>query len=265
MENNWKKKLLSMFLGFALCLSMIPASAMAEETAGGSAAAGQEKQTTGDPAGAEASSESLSLNAPESITYTEDLTITAEVVTAGAVTYRWFEDDNELTGRTGDTLTLKYIGRTDYDKNPDPAEYGSVGKHTFKCEATIDNGDPISKEVTVTVNKADLSNARLTISGEDGLAYDPVSSQNDSGIVRRIAFDLWYNDKYLTVQSSDPWSEPIDAADYTVTGNKGVTAAGIYTLTVKGEDNYTGTKSIQFVVKPCELSNKSAIGNLTKE
>ena len=195
MENNWKKKLLGMFLSFALCLSMIPTSALAEEAAGGSAATGQEEQTTGDPAGAEASSERLSLVAPQSITYTEDLTITAKVDTTGTATYKWFEDGNELTGRTGDTLTLKYIDRTDYDKNPDPAEYGSVGKHTFKCEATIDNGDPISKEVTVTVNKADLSNARLTISGEDGLAYDPISSQKDSGIVRSIVFDLWYNNK----------------------------------------------------------------------
>lgn len=264
MEANYKKKLLSMFLVLVLCLSMIPTSAMAEEAAGGSAAAGQEKQTTGDPAGAETPSECLSLDAPESITYTEDLTITAKVTTEGAVTYKWFEDDNELTGRTGDTLTLKDTLRTDDDKNPDPAEYGNVGKHTFRCEATIDNGDPISKEVTVTVNKADLSNARLTISGEDGLAYDPVSSQKDSGIVRRIAFDLWYKDKYLTVQPSDVFSEP-NASDYIVTGNKGVTDAGTYTLTVTGQGNYTGTKSIQFVVKPCELSDKAGIGNLTKE
>lgn len=264
MEANYKKKLLSMFLVLVLCLSMIPTSAMAEEAAGGSAAAGQEKQTTGDPAGAETLSECLSLDAPESITYTEDLTITAKVTTEGAVTYKWFEDDNELTGRTGDTLTLKDTLRTDDDKNPDPAEYGNVGKHTFRCEATIDNGDPISKEVTVTVNKADLSNARLTISGEDGLAYDPVSSQKDSGIVRRIAFDLWYKDKYLTVQPSDVFSEP-NASDYIVTGNKGVTDAGTYTLTVTGQGNYTGTKSIQFVVKPCELSDKAGIGNLTKE
>lgn len=265
MENNWKKKLLGMFLSFALCLSMIPTSALAEEAAGGSAATGQEEQTTGDPAGAEASSERLSLVAPQSITYTEDLTITAKVDTTGTVTYKWFEDDNELIGRTGDTLTLKYIDRTDYDKNPDPAEYGSVGKHTFKCEATIDNGDRISKEVTVTVNKADLSNARLEIKDANRLAYDPVSSQNDSGIVRSIVFDLWYNDKYLTVQSSDPWSEPIDASDYTVTGNKGVKDAGTYTLTVTGQGNYTGTKSIQFVVKPCELSDKAGIGNLGKD
>ena len=264
MENNWKKKLMSMFLVFALCLSMIPTSAMAEETAGGSAAAGQEEQTTGDPAGAEASSERLSLYAPESITYTEDLTITAEVVTAGAVTYKWFEDGTELTGQTGKTLTLKDTPRTDYDKNPDPAEYGNVGDHTFRCEATID-GDVISKEVTVTVKPADLSNAGLTISGEDGLAYDPISSQKDSGIVRRIAFDLWYNNKYLTVLPSDVLSEPIDADDYTVTGNKGVMDAGTYTLTVTGQGNYTGTKSIQFVVKPCELSEKAAISNLTKE
>lgn len=244
MKNNWKKKLLSMFLGFVLCLSMIPASAMAEETP----------------------SERLSLDAPESITYTEDLTITAEVVTAGAVTYKWFEDGKVLTGQTGDTLTLKDTPRTSpYTTNPEPAEYGNVGDHTFRCEATIDNSDVVSKEVTVTVKPADLSNARLTISGEDGLAYDPVSSGNDSGIVRRIVFDLWYNNKYLTVLPSNELSEPIDADDYTVTGNKGVKDAGIYTLTVTGRGNYTGTKSIQFVVKPCELSEKAAISNLEKD
>lgn len=265
MEANYKKKLLSMFLVLALCLSMISISAMAEETAGGSAAAGQEELTTGDPAGAETPSECLSLNAPESITYTEDLTITANVTTEGAVTYKWFEDDTELTGQTGGILTLKDTPRTDNYKNPEPAEYGNVGDHKFRCEATIDNGDVVKKEVTVTVKPADLLNARLTISGEDGLAYDPVSSQKDSGTVRNIGFDLWYNNKYLTVQPSDVFSEPIDAVDYTVTGSKGVQDAGTYTLTVTGQGNYTGTKSIQFVVKPCELSDKAAISNLTKE
>lgn len=265
MEANYKKKLLSMFLVLALCLSMISISAMAEETAGGSAAAGQEELTTGDPAGAETPSECLSLNAPESITYTEDLTITANVTTEGAVTYKWFEDDTELTGQTGGILTMKDTPRTDNYKNPEPAEYGNVGDHKFRCEATIDNGDVVKKEVTVTVKPADLLNARLTISGEDGLAYDPVSSQKDSGTVRNIGFDLWYNNKYLTVQPSDVFSEPIDAVDYTVTGSKGVQDAGTYTLTVTGQGNYTGTKSIQFVVKPCELSDKAAISNLTKE
>lgn len=265
MEANYKKKLLSMFLVLVLCLSMIPTSAMAEEAAGGSAAAGQEELTTGDPAGAETPSECLSLDAPESITYTEDLTITANVTTEGAVTYKWFEDDIELTGRTGETLTLKDTPRkSPYTTNPEPAEYGNVGKHTFKCEASID-GATVSKEVTVTVKPADLSNAELTISGEDELAYDPYSSDKDSGLVRRIVFDLWYNNKYLTVQSTNPWEEPIDASDYTVTGHKGVKDAGTYTLTVTGQGNYTGTKSIQFVVKPCELSDKAATSNLRKE
>ena len=266
MEANYKKKLLSMFLVLALCLSMISISAMAEETAGGSAAAGQEELTTGDPAGAETPSECLSLDAPESITYTEDLTITANVTTEGAVTYKWFEDDTELTGQTGETLTLKDTPRkSPYTTNPEPAEYGNVGNHTFRCEATIDNGDVVKKEVTVTVKPADLSNAELTIRGEDELAYDPYSSDKDSGIVRRIVFDLWYNNKYLTVQSDEPWMEPIDASDYTVTCHKGVKDAGTYTLTVTGQGNYTGTKSIQFVVKPCELSDKAATSNLRKE
>ena len=264
MEANYKKKLLSMFLVLVLCLSMIPTSAMAEEAAGGSAAAGQEELTTGDPAGAETPSECLSLDAPESITYTEDLTIKAEVATTGAVTYKWFEDNKELTGQTGGTLTLKDTPRTSpYTTNPEPAEYGNVGDHTFRCEASID-GVTVSKEVTVTVKPADLSNARLTISGEDGLAYYPISSDKNSGSEQRIVFDLSYNNKYLTVWSDDPTVEPTPI-DYTVTGNKGVRDAGTYTLTVTGQGNYTGTKSIQFVVKPCELSEKAAIGNLGKD
>ncbi len=212
--------------------------------------------------------ESLSLDAPESITYTEDLTVTANLTLANntsEVTYKWYEDNKELEGKTGDTLTLKDPERKEpYTANPEPAEYGNAGDHTFKCVASSD-GYVVSKEVTVTVKPADLSNARLTISGEDGLAYDPVSSQKDSGIVRRIAFDLWYNNKYLTVLPSDELSEPIDADDYTVTGHKGVKDAGTYTLTVTGQGNYTGTKSIQFVVKPCELSDKAATSNLRKE
>lgn len=199
MEANYKKKLLSMFLVLALCLSMISISAMAEEAAGGSAAAGQEELTTGDPAGAETPSECLSLDAPESITYTEDLTITANVTTEGAVTYKWFEDNTELIGQTGGTLTLKDTPRTDNYTNPEPAEYGNAGDHKFRCEATIDNGDVVKKEVTVTVKPADLSNARLTISGEDELAYHPASWTSDSGVPLNIVFDLWYNNKYLTV------------------------------------------------------------------
>ena len=215
----------------------------------------------------EAPFESLSLKAPESITYTEDLTVTANVTPAdkaSTVTYRWYLDGTELTDKTAAALTLKDTPRSDYTKNPEPAEYGNAGEHTFKCVASSD-GYVVSKEVTVTVKPADLANAKLTISGEDGLAYYPFSSDKDSGTELNVAYDLWYNNKYLTVQSSDPAVEPIAASDYTVTGNKGVINAGTYTLTVKGQGNYTGTKSVQFVVKPCELSDKASIGNLRKE
>lgn len=41
-----KKKLLSMFLVFVLCLSMLPTSALAEEAAGNNAPAGQEESAT---------------------------------------------------------------------------------------------------------------------------------------------------------------------------------------------------------------------------
>ena len=215
----------------------------------------------------EAPFEGLSLKAPERITYTDDLIVTANVTPAdkaSTVTYRWYLDGTELTDKTAAALTLKDTPRSDYTKNPEPAEYGNAGEHTFKCVASSD-GYVVSKEVTVTVKPADLTNARLTISGADGLAYYPFSSDKDSGTELNVAYDLWYNNKYLTVQSSDLGVEPIAASDYTVTGNKGVINAGTYTLTVEGKGNYTGTKSVQFVVQPCELSDKASIGNLRKE
>lgn len=49
MEGNWKKKLVSMFLVLALCLSMIPTSALAEEAAGENQENGIALFSTGDP------------------------------------------------------------------------------------------------------------------------------------------------------------------------------------------------------------------------
>lgn len=216
---------------------------------------------------AKAPFEGLSLNAPESITYTDDLTVTASVTPAdkaSTVTYKWYEDDKELTGQTAAALTLKDTPRNVYTTNPEPAEYGNAGTHTFKCVASSD-GYVVSKAVTMTVKPADLTNATLTINDENGLAYIPFSSDKNSGTELNVAYDLYYNGKYLTVQrGDDPTVEP-SPVDYTVTGNKGVINAGTYTLTVTGKGNYTGTKSIQFVVKPCELSNKASISNLTKK
>lgn len=174
----------------------------------------------------------LTLTAPD-ITYAEDLTVAAEADTidsAEAVTYKWYLDNRELTGQTNATLTRTVD------------EYGKAGDFVFKCVASS-NGYVVSKEVTVTVKPADLKNATLKITNEDTLVYNPSDNDKDSGQEQSIVYSLLYNGKEL------------GTSDYTVTGNTGIKDAGIYTLTVTGQDNYTGTKSVEFEVKPCVLTD----------
>lgn len=174
----------------------------------------------------------LTLTAPD-ITYIEDLIVTAKADTidsAEAVTYKWYLDNRELTGQTNATLTRTV------------AEYVNAGDYVFRCVAAS-NGYVVSKEVTVAVKPADLKNATLKITNEDTLVYNPSDNDKDSGQEQSIVYSLLYNGKEL------------GTSDYTVTGNTGIKDAGIYTLTVTGQNNYTGTKSVEFEVKPCVLTD----------
>ena len=183
----------------------------------------------------------LTLMAPD-ITYVEDLTVTAEADTidgAEAVTYKWYLDNQELTGQTNATLTRTV------------AEYGKAGDFVFRCVASSD-GYVVSKEVTVTVKPADLKDSILKINDVYGLVYYPETSDKDSGIQREVEPILQYKDKTLTV-----------ATDYTISGDTQVKDAGTYTLTVTGQGNYTGTKSVEFEVKPQTLTLIS-LGDIRK-
>ena len=183
---------------------------------------------------------SLTVTAPD-IIYCDDLTATATADTingAAAVTYKWYLDGRELTDQTGATLTLS------------DDEYRKAGTYTIKCAASSDNYTVI-KETTVTVNPADLKDASLSISGEDRLIYSPVNSDKDSGKLQYIRYNLRYKDKVLS------------KGDYTANGNANIRFAGIYTLTVTGQGNYTGTKSIDYEVRPCPIIDLR-LGNIEK-
>ena len=182
----------------------------------------------------------LTLTAQD-ITYTEDLTVTAKTSTTGgaAVTYKWYLDGEEVSDMTEATLVLS-------DK-----VYKNAGTHTIKC--VVSCGTYVAgKEVTVTVNPADIKDANLAIIGEDNLFYSPASNDKNSGEALSVVYELRYKEKVLSTN------------DHIVTGNENIRSAGFYTLTVTGKGNYTGTKSIKFLVKPCEMSDDVFTGNLIK-
>ncbi len=172
----------------------------------------------------------LTVTTPAGITYGEDLTVTAAVVTqsgiSGAVTYEWYLDGTKVNSATEPTLTLT--------KN----DYKDAKAHTIKCVATLD-GYSLGKEITVTVAPANLSAAELTITNENDLVCTP----DGNGL------------KDLTVSYTVSYGgiELKKGTDFTVSGSELVSGAGTYTLTMTGTGNYTGEKSLDYTVKQCKL------------
>ena len=184
----------------------------------------------------------LDIDAPASIIYTDELKITAKAETLDndpTVSYQWYRLETSgyqaLTNQTGEKLALSVT------------EYGKVGDYTFKCTATS-GSYVVSKEVTVTVEQADLANAELTITNPDSLVYDP-----DQAVT--AGYLLSYNGNVLYAL----------ADGYDVSGNT-ATEVGTYTLTVTAQDkkNYKGTKSVTYEVKPRPLGASTIEGSWSK-
>lgn len=168
------------------------------------------------------------------IVYGDDLTIGAVADTtdsAATVTCKWYMDDKELPDRTEREFTLTVD------------DYKNAGQYTFKCEAICDSY-MLTGSVTVTVEPADLKDAKLFISGEDNLYYFPLNSDKDSGVELMVVPVLGYKGKEL-----------YENVDYTITKGGRVKYVGTYRLTVEGQGNYTGTNSVEYTVRPCAFKD----------
>lgn len=113
----------------------------------------------------------LTVTAPESITYGDELKIVAAVdviENAPIVTYEWYMDDKKLS-KTDTVLTL-----SDTD-----TEYGDAGDHIFKCVAISDNF-VVRKEVSVTVQKAVPQVSKLPVVADR--IYNPSKVLSDSDL-----------------------------------------------------------------------------------
>ena len=149
-----------------------------------------------------------------------------------------------LDGATGTSYTL-------------PADL-SAGKHTYWVTFTSDDYSK-SAEITITVTKIDLANATVTINPwpTDGKVrfspfYRPAAS----------VFTIFNNT--ITVKANNMEST-LSNDDYTYEGAT-ATQVGKYTLTITATDscaNYTGSKTFDWEVTPCQLYKPSYLGNQT--
>ena len=150
-----------------------------------------------------------------------------------------------------------------------PAEDLTVGTHTYRVSFCSKDPGKVGQvtgyykgaQITITVEKIDLANATVTINPwpTDGTVrfspfYRPAAS------VLAI-FNNTVTNK-ITVKANNTESE-LSNSDYTYEGAT-ATQVGKYTLTITATDscaNYTGSKTFDWEVTPCQLYKPSYLGN----
>ena len=174
----------------------------------------------------------------------------AEGITGINLTWREItgNTETELTGTNGVHATLENL---------------TVGEHKYRVTATAD-GYTKCAEITVTINKIDLSKANLTFTQVDDpyLASAGVSIKGNLGDGSGIfVFCPWggnpENATTLTYcfKVLHGSTELMKDTDYKIiSGNMGKNA-GTYTITIQGEGNYTGTATTTWEIKPYTLTN----------
>ena len=131
-----------------------------------------------------------------------------------------------LKGATGTRYTL-------------PADL-PAGKHTYWVTFTSD-GYSKSAEITITVTPISLEGAEVT-----------VQNPTYNGIAQEPEVTVKLGDKTL-------WKDN----DYNMKVTK-QTDAGSYQLTINGGGNYTGTKTVEWKIKPIKIDHAKFVKNITK-
>ena len=154
---------------------------------------------------------------------TSGVTLTATAVPAtegGTVSYQWYKidgTDSPIQDATENTYQL-------------PADLGA-GTHTYRLTATSD-GYPKSVDITVKVTPISLEGAEVTVK------------------------DLTYNgeSQFPTVTVKLGETTLTKNTDFDVNATM-QTNAGSYTLTISGNGNYTGTKTVEWKILPKTIAN----------
>lgn len=184
--------------------------------------------------------------------YGETVTLTATVPNADSnTTYQWYK-----VNRGGLYPTEIINGATSPTYSSSDLTPSTEIPYTYYCAVTY-NGYTTGKSVQFTVTKADLSNATVTITDPEQLAFvpNPDPSKQSTG----IDIDCKYNIKVTL-----PNGNEVPSNSYTVTGNV-ASSAGKHTLTIQGQDScYTGSKSIEWTLLPFKLT-KPALLSIIKD
>mgnify|MGYP004696186383 CR=1 FL=1 len=107
-----------------------------------------------------------SMNYPTemSMTYGGAGTLLVNVKNTGAVTFQWYKVENGKATAVGDATTKNQFDLA--------AQNLSAGQYTFRFSATCDGYTEMSKDIVVTVQKADIRSSRITPpTAQENLTY----------------------------------------------------------------------------------------------
>ena len=164
---------------------------------------------------------------------TSGVTLTATAVLAtegGTVSYQWYKiggTDFPIQDATENTYQL-------------PADLGA-GMHTYRLTATSD-GYPKSVDITVKVTPISLKDAEVTVQNPtyngEGQRPEVTVKLGETTLTRGTDF-------YVTAQMQ--------------------TDAGSYTLTVNGENNYTGKiENVEWKIEPMKIDSVMVSSDISK-
>ena len=170
--------------------------------------------------------------------YGETVRLKAEMSNASSsVSYHWYKLQSNTTVNSNSSVdSIDNSSSTTCvltDLLPNFRDiFGYYRKYVYYCAATCD-GYTTGRSVQFTVEKADLRKANVEV---NCLTYNG-SEQ---------APEIKLNGQELALTSG---------TDYTITGDTSGTNAGTYKLTITGQGNYTGTKTVEWKILPKTIAN----------
>lgn len=169
--------------------------------------------------------------------YGETVTLKAEMSNASSsVSYQWYKLQSNTTSNSNSSVdSIDNSNSTTCDLTdllPNFRDFlGYYREYVYYCAATYD-GYTTGRSVRFTVTKADLSNATVEVT-------NPTYNGDKQSPTVKVTLD----GKTLT-----------ENTDYTVNVTP-QTNAGSYQLTIKGDGNYTGTKTVEWKILPKTIAN----------
>ena len=187
---------------------------------------------------AEAPLNGITVTSDEDIySYGETVTLKAEMSNASSsVSYQWYKLQSNTTSNSNSSVdSIDNSNSTTCvltDLLPNFRDFlGYYRKYVYYCAATCD-GYTTGRSVQFTVEKADLRKANVEV---NCLTYN--------GSEQSPTVKVTLDGKTLT-----------ENTDYTVKVTP-QTNAGSYQLTIKGDGNYTGTKTVEWKILPKTIAN----------